>query len=88
MCANGTTVWSAWDALKWASLCVCIVTTMYVCARLVCAYDVHMHEERGKSRGGGWMGGGGGGGGVGENSNKCTGTDDERKYIAIRTITK
>ena len=26
-----------------------------------------------------------GGGGVGENTNKCTGMDDERKHIAIRT---
>ena len=47
-------------------MCVCIVTTVYVCARLVCAQHVHMHEGRRESGGGGrrvegWGGGGGGG---------------------------
>ena len=30
----------------------------------------------------------GGGGYIVENSVKCTGKDDERKYIAIRAVTK
>ena len=36
VCDSGATVWSACRH-KLASLCVCIVTTVYVCARLVCA---------------------------------------------------
>ena len=37
--ASGTTVWSPWDANKPACVCMCIVTTMYVCARLAVCMD-------------------------------------------------
>ena len=47
-------------------VCVCIVTTMYVCARLVCAWHVHTHEGRRESGGGGRKEEGGGLGWVGE----------------------